>query len=197
MSCSHPLLHIYYFFHFSRLLGAAFSILLKHTFGFIITLEVAPEVLKKSHFFLELLGVLSQSVLFANILAITGSTLHVVNVMAVWIENDLGRIIGEHTCRLVGKVVTQSILSGVINRLLYPNLSFAGLDHLPLVCSWLHISLILSFGSSPSVISSCRQSAWSSNVLSASKIWVGSTTNSLTWDHELSDVCLGWRASQS
>jgi len=69
MSCSHPFLHIDHIFHFSLFVGIL-SVLFKEVFGLVVALEVAPEVLEKSDFLLQLFWVLSESVLFSEVLAI-------------------------------------------------------------------------------------------------------------------------------
>lgn len=89
MSCTHPLFDIYYFFDLSLLLSTALSILLHDTLWLIITLKVTPEMLEKSYFLLELFWVLSKGVLLAYILTITGSSLHVVDMVTIWVKHDL------------------------------------------------------------------------------------------------------------
>ena len=69
MSRSHPFLHIDDVLDFSLLVGI-FSVLFKKIFGLVVALKIAPEVLKKSDFLLKLFWVLSESVLFSEVLAI-------------------------------------------------------------------------------------------------------------------------------
>jgi hypothetical protein len=69
MSRSHPFLHIDDILHFSLLVGIL-SVLFKKVFGLVVALEIAPEVLKKSDFLLQLFWVLGESVLFGEVLAI-------------------------------------------------------------------------------------------------------------------------------
>ena len=86
MSCSHPLFNVDNFFDLSLFLCTTLGVLFHHTLWLVITLQVAPEVLEKSNFLLKLLRVLSKSVFFANILAITGSPFHVIDVVAIWVQ---------------------------------------------------------------------------------------------------------------
>lgn len=69
MSRSHPFLHIDDVLDFSLLVGI-FSVLFKKIFGLVVALKIAPEVLKKSDFLLQLFWILSESVLFSEVLAI-------------------------------------------------------------------------------------------------------------------------------
>ena len=69
MSCSHPFLHIDDVLDFSLLVGI-FSVLFEKVFGLVVALKIAPEVLKKSDFLLQFFGVLGESVLFSEVLAV-------------------------------------------------------------------------------------------------------------------------------
>ena len=79
-------------------------------------------MLEKSDLLLKISGVVSQSVLFANILAISTAALHVVEVEAVGVKHDLGGVVEEHTSGLVAEVVAKTVLGGVVNPLLDPDL---------------------------------------------------------------------------
>ena len=101
MSSPHPLLHIDDFNDLALLRREVLFIRLHnrctfwqliviHSLALLIAFEVASEMLEESDFLLELLWILSQVVLLANILAVATPTLHVVEVESIWIQNNLG-----------------------------------------------------------------------------------------------------------
>ena len=109
MTGSHPFLDIHNIFDFSCL--RCFSVVfLKNSFWLVMAFKIAPEMLEQSHLLLKLLGILSQSVFLADILTITRSSLHVIEMMSIWIKNDLCRVVEEHTSGIVREIVSQAIL---------------------------------------------------------------------------------------
>ena len=136
---------------------------------------------------MKLLGVLCQSVFLTDVLAVAGSTLHVVDMVSIWVKDDFGRVVEKHTGSLVGEIVSKTILGGVVDPFLDPDLSFSGLDDL-FGSIWGTTSLELSIGSAPGIICGGGESSASSNLLGVSEVGSGWTTTSLTWHNELSDV---------
>ena len=57
--------------------------------------QVGTEVLEQSNLFLQLFGILCQSVLLVDILPIGRSSLHIVEVISVGIQDDLSGIVEE------------------------------------------------------------------------------------------------------
>jgi len=74
-------------------------------------LEIAPKVLKKCHFLLECRWVFEHRVLFAYILTVNCSSLHVVEVEAVGVQHNLGSVVEEHSCRLVAKMIAKAVFA--------------------------------------------------------------------------------------
>ena len=86
--CAHPLLHV------DDVLDATLSALnlIRHLcvrIWLLGALKVASEVLQKRDFLLQVFWVVCESVLASDILPISASSLHVVEVEAVWIEANL------------------------------------------------------------------------------------------------------------
>jgi len=129
MSRSHPLLDIDHILHFSLFVGIL-SVLFKKIFGLVVTLEIAPKVLEKSDFLLQFFWVFGECILFSEVLTITRSSFHIVNMMTIGVQYYFGRVVEEHTSYFVGQVVAETVLSGIIDPLLNPNLSLSGLNDL-------------------------------------------------------------------
>ena len=87
MSGTHPLFHVDHLLHLSLFLSTTFGVLLHDTLWLVITLQVAPEMLEKGDFLLEFLWILSEGIFLTHVLAITGSPLHVINVVTIWVEH--------------------------------------------------------------------------------------------------------------
>jgi len=85
MPCSHPLFDIDNVLHFSIFwYNSIFSILLFcGCFWFILSFQVALEMLKKGDFLLQIFWILSKSVLLSYILLVTRSTFHVIDMVTV------------------------------------------------------------------------------------------------------------------
>ena len=101
MSRTHPFLDVDNLFNLPLFLCTAFGILFHDTLGLIITFQIAPEVLKQGHLLLQFLGVLCEGVFLANILAITRSTFHIVDVVTIWVKNNLCGIVEEDPCGFI------------------------------------------------------------------------------------------------
>lgn len=136
MPGSHPFFNVNNFFDFTnfRSFGVVF---LKYCFRFVMTFEVAPKVLQKCHFLLQFFRVLSQCVLFTHILPITWSSLHVIKVMPVRIQDDFGWIIEEDSSSIIWQIITEAIFGRVINPFFYPNLCLSGLNDSASFIAWL------------------------------------------------------------
>ncbi len=99
---AHPLLHIHHVLHLAlrelvrvhwgRLVGL----------GLFTTFKVASEMLEKGDFLLQLLGVFSEGIFFADVLSVGTSSLVIVKMIAVRIEYDLGGVVKIDTGRLIG-----------------------------------------------------------------------------------------------
>ena len=106
MASAHPLLHIddianwFTFEHIDFLLTLILKVL-----WFFITLEVRPKVLQQSDLLLQLLRVLSHGELSTDIIAVIRSLLHVVEVLAIWIENDFCLIVEVDTSGIVAQII--------------------------------------------------------------------------------------------
>lgn len=96
VSCAHPLLHID---HVCDLALGSHHLLCRLFvgLGFGRALEVASEVLQQGNFLLERGRVLNDSVLLADVLAVGSAPLDVVEVEAVGVQHDLGRVVEKHT----------------------------------------------------------------------------------------------------
>ena len=90
MSGSHPLFNVDDVLDFPFLSTTIVGILFHEVLWLVISFEVRPEVLQKSHLFLQLFRVLSESVRRGNILPITAAPLHVIQVVPIRVKNDLG-----------------------------------------------------------------------------------------------------------
>ena len=195
MSRSHPFLHIDDILDFSLLVGIL-SVLFKKVFGLVVALKIAPEVLKKSDFLLQLFWVLGESVLFSEVLAIARSSLHIVNMMAIGVQHYFGRVVEEHTSDFVRQVIAETVLGGIIDPLLNPNLSLSGLNNLASIILGLR-SFWNKSVSSPTnlIILSARNQACSrwSDCLSGGKV-VHTVFLFTSWT-ELVDVGLRRRTS--
>lgn len=84
MAGSHPLFNIDHVLN-SASLVFDLAILVHEALVLGITLEIAPEVLKESDLLLQLLRVLGERILLADILPVTRSALHVVEVVSIWV----------------------------------------------------------------------------------------------------------------
>ena len=109
MACSHP------FFDIDDILDSAGPSLdiLWHFLvwiRFLCSFQVAPEVLQQGDLLLEVLWVLSESVLLSDVLSVGISSLHVVEVEAIGVEADLGAIVEEYTGSLVAQAVPEAVL---------------------------------------------------------------------------------------
>jgi len=67
-------------------------------------------VLQQGYLLLQSGWVVSNSVLFANILTVCLSTLNVVKVVAIGVEHNLSRVIEEHAHRRIRQVVPKTVL---------------------------------------------------------------------------------------
>lgn len=104
---SHPFLHIDDILHLPLLL--AVSVLLCYVFGPVIAFQIAPEMLEECDFLLELLRVLSERILLADVLPITRPSLHVVEVVTVGVQNNFGGIVEENARGFVRQVVAEAV----------------------------------------------------------------------------------------
>lgn len=144
MSSSHPLLDIDYFLYPSLfreifliingllnqwlnqlqlcLSGDTWNI----RFILFTTFQVTSEMLKQGHFLLKFFRILGKCVFLSDILTITASPFHVVEVVTVRIENNFSGVIKKDTCSIIWKVIAETIFRGVVYPFLYPNFSFFG-----------------------------------------------------------------------
>ena len=119
MSSTHPLFNIDDISYPSLWLDKIFRNFLIR-FWLVSSFEIASEVLKECDFLLKSRWIVLQSILFANILTIYSSTLHVVEMEAVRIKHDFGCIVEEHSSWLVAEMVPETIFTWVINPFLHP-----------------------------------------------------------------------------
>ena len=82
-------------------------------------------MLEQGHLLLQLLRVVYQGVLAANVLPIRTSPLHIVEVEAVWVEANLCRVVEEDACCFITEAVAEAVLGRVVNPLLHPDLVVA------------------------------------------------------------------------
>lgn len=95
MSSSHPFFHINNVVHFALRCNHLFRLCIGLWLG--TTFEIRSEVLQQSHFFLQRVRVLVDIVLLPYILSITRSALDVVEMVTVWVEDNLGCIVEEYS----------------------------------------------------------------------------------------------------
>lgn len=62
-------------------------------------------MLKKSHFLLEIFGILIKCVLVSKVLAINSAALDVVKVIVVGVEDDLSGVVEEDASCIIAEVV--------------------------------------------------------------------------------------------
>ena len=67
-------------------------------------------MLEQGHLLLQLLRVVYQGVLAANVLPIRTSPLHIVEVEAVWVEANLCRVVEEDACCFITEAVAEAVL---------------------------------------------------------------------------------------
>lgn len=79
---SHPLLNVDDVLDLSDFWSLR-VVLFEHSLGLIMALEVAPEVLQKSHLLLKLFRVFSECVLLADVLPVTRPPLHIIQMVAI------------------------------------------------------------------------------------------------------------------
>jgi len=139
MASAHPLFHINYVHDSACLLLYIFRNLLIRLRLF-RALKVTPKVLKQSNFFLQVLRIIRERILKANILSICTSALHVVKMETIRIKNNLGRVIEKYTSCFVAQEITKPILWWIVDPFFNPNL----------VLSWL-LKTGFTFGLSISV----------------------------------------------
>jgi len=101
---------------------------------------------------LELLRVFNKRVLFADILPVTGSPLHVVDVVAVRVQNYLRGVVEKDAGSFVREIVAKPVLCGVVDPLFHPYFGFPWLYHFPLVTTSLCISLVVPIGGTAHVL---------------------------------------------
>jgi hypothetical protein len=104
MPCSHPLFDVYNIGDFTfRLNNAVGNFLIG--LGFLCAFQVRAEMLQQGNFLLQGLRVVKHGVFFADILTVNGTPLHIIEMEAVWVKCNLGRVIEEYSSSLVAKVV--------------------------------------------------------------------------------------------
>jgi hypothetical protein len=113
MTRSHPLFYVDNFEDAPCLFGDLVGDFLVWL-GLVCAFEVGAEVLEKSDLLLQLFRVIDESVFLAYVLAVGAAALHVVEVEAVRVQNDLGRVVEEDSSRVVTQVITETILRGVV-----------------------------------------------------------------------------------
>lgn len=97
---AHPLLDVDHVHDASRLFLHVLGDFLVRL-RLLCSLKVASEVLQQRHFLLEILGVVRKGVLETNVLSVGTSALHVIEMEAVRVEDDLGRVVKEDSSRFV------------------------------------------------------------------------------------------------
>lgn len=192
VSRPHPLLYVHDVFDLALFL--AVGILFCYVLWAVIALQVAPEMLKEGHFLLELLRVLREGILFADVLPVTRASLHVVEVVTVRVEHNLGGIVEEDARGLIRQVVAKAILRRVVNPFLHPDFRLPRLDEgLLLLPSGLG-PLWLPLGESFVRIfaNGAGSGLMPVQLLAAGHVVAGGPLGIL----ELTDICLRWRAGQ-
>ena len=121
MSRTHPFLHIHYILDSTRTLLNLVRYL-GIGVGLLSSLKVASEVLQECDFLLQVLGVLSEGVLAANILSVSTATLHVVEVESIGVQANLRGVIEEDTSCFVAQAVAKTVLRRVVDPFLDPDL---------------------------------------------------------------------------
>ena len=126
VASAHPLLNVNYVHDSACLLLHVFRDLLIRLRLF-RALKITPEVLEQRHLFLEVLRIIRERILKANVLPICTSTLHVVKMEAIRVKNNLGRVVEEDTSCLVAQEVPKPVLRRIVDPFFYPNLVLSGL----------------------------------------------------------------------
>lgn len=78
-------------------------------------------MLQQGYLLLKGWRVLSNVVLFADVLSVSGAALDVVEVVAVRVKHDLGRVVEKDAYRLVRQVVSQAVLGRIVDPLFDPD----------------------------------------------------------------------------
>ena len=118
-------------------------------------------------------------------------------MVAIRVQHYFGRVVEEHTGHFVGQVIAQTVLGGIVDPFLYPDLSLSGLDDLAAVILCLRGLGNKSIGGPSDLVvlsSGDQASSGRSDCLSG-----GEGTHSvflLASGTELVDVGLGRRTSQ-
>ena len=95
VSCTHPLLHVHKISNLALAGDYLLSLLVRFRLG--RSLKVRSKMLQQSHFLLKSRGVVNNRVLFADILAVTCTSLNIVEVEGVRVQDNLGSIVEEYT----------------------------------------------------------------------------------------------------
>ena len=121
MTSSHP------FFNVDYILNSASTPL--HVFRYFLvwiwffcSFKVTSEMLQQSYFFLQIFWIISQCVLFTNILSVSISSFHIVEVETIRIQTDLRWVIEEDSSCFIAQAITKTIFRRVINPFFYPDL---------------------------------------------------------------------------
>ena len=118
-------------------------------------------------------------------------------MMSIWIQDNLGGVIEKHTGSIIGEVVAEPVLGGVVDPLLDPDFGLPGLYNTSPVASSrlsrliLSVSILEAITSRPSIAAS---SVRSHSILSTGVVIrvLGTSVGSL----ELANVGVGRRTSK-
>ena len=152
-------------------------------------------MLEQSYFLLQFFWIFFECILLGDILSVTGSPLHIINMVAVRIQDYLGRIIKEHAGRFIGKVVAKPIFSGVVDPFFHPHFCFAWQKIY--FSFWKSCSFEVNSASVPFVaVRECTDKTICRFYLLGwpKIIWIVLAL-ALVLDKELTNVSLGWRTS--
>lgn len=119
MAGAHPLLHVHDVSQ-SRLFRFWRNCLLL-SLGLFAALEVTAEMLEECDLLLQVLGILVESVLVSEVLAINCAAFNIVEVVVVRVEYYFSRVIEEHASGIVAEVVSESVLGGIVHPLSHPD----------------------------------------------------------------------------
>ena len=112
-------------------------------------LEVGLEVLKQCYLLLELFGELVELILSQHVLLLVLAdrlSFVVEETTALLLRHNLGRVVEEDACRVVGKQITKAILGAVVDPFGHPDCVGTGLGQLLLLTDLVRGQLLLWLG---------------------------------------------------
>lgn len=87
----------------------------------VVSVQIGAEVLQKRHLLLQLLGLVLEVMRGHHVLPVRRSALHLLELLSVWIQDYLGRVVEKHSASAVGQQVPEPVFAAVVNPLAHPH----------------------------------------------------------------------------